>query len=62
MELMGAGFDKSVNSRYFILQFPRMLKIYSDRSIKDTVNFKKLQEMTKRCKEAPKNSEREEIY
>jgi len=59
---MGAGFDKPVNSRYFILRFPRVLKIYADRSFKDTVNFKELQEMAKRYKRAPKDSEEKEMY
>jgi DNA ligase 4 len=62
IELMGAGFDKPANSRYFTLQFPRMLKIHGNRSFKDTVNFKELQEMAKRYKGAPKDSEREEMY
>jgi DNA ligase 4 len=38
---MGAGFDKSVNIKYFILRFPRVLKIYNNRFFKETINFKK---------------------
>src|SRR5204862_8073276 len=60
VELMGAGFDKPSNSRYFVLRFPRMLKIHGDRSFKDTVSFEELQEMAKRCMEAPEDSEKEE--
>ena len=60
VELMGAGFDKPSNTRYFALRFPRMLKIHEDRSFKDTIGFEELQEMAKRCCEAPEDSEREE--
>ena len=45
VELMGAGFDKPANARYFVLRFPRVLKIHNDRSFKETVSFKELQEM-----------------
>jgi DNA ligase-4 len=62
VKLMGAGFDKPVNTRYFALRFSRMLKIHDDRSFKDTVSFEELQEMARRCREAPEESEREETY
>jgi hypothetical protein len=60
--LMGAGFDKPANTRYFALRFPRGLKIHDDRSFKDTVSFEELQEMARRCREAPEDSEREETH
>ncbi len=59
---MGAGFDKPANAKYFTLRFPRILKIYNDRSFKETVNFKELQEMISRYRAKPEESEREKIY
>ncbi|KAH8800812.1 hypothetical protein F5884DRAFT_890523 [Xylogone sp. PMI_703] len=61
-ELMGAGFDKPSNSRYFTLRFPRMLKIHGDRSFKDTTSLEELQKMTKQCSEVPEDSMREETH
>jgi DNA ligase 4 len=59
---MGTGFDKPANAKYFVLRFSRVLKIYNNRSFKETVSFKELQEMTGQYKEEPKNREIEEIY
>jgi hypothetical protein len=60
VELIGAGFDKPSNTKYFALQFLRMLKIHEDRSFKDTISFEELQEMAKRCSKVPEDSKREE--
>jgi DNA ligase 4 len=62
VELMGAGFHGPANIRYFALRFPRALKIYNDRSFKDTISFEKLQKIAKRCRKAPKNNKKEKIY
>ncbi len=59
---MGAGFDKPANARYFALRFPRVLKIYDDRTFKADVTFKELQEMARRCIEMPEDSEKEEMH
>jgi DNA ligase-4 len=42
IKLIGAGFDKSINIKYFALRFPRILKIYNNRSFKNTVSFEEL--------------------
>jgi DNA ligase 4 len=60
VELIGAGFDKPPNTRYFALQFPQILKIYKDRSFKDTISFEELQEMAKQYSKVPEDSKREE--
>jgi DNA ligase 4 len=60
VELMGAGFDKLANTRYFTLRFPRMLKIHGDRLFKDTISFEELQQMAKQCSEVQEDSKREE--
>jgi DNA ligase 4 len=60
VELMGVGFDKPADARYYTLRFPRVLKIHQDRTIKDTVSFDELQEMVLRSQESPEDSEGEE--
>jgi DNA ligase-4 len=62
IELMGAGFDKPANARYFALRFPRVLKIHNDRSFKETVSFEELQEIASRYRAEPEKSEREEMH
>jgi hypothetical protein len=62
VELMGAGFDKPANARYFVLRFSRVLKIHNDRSFKETVSFEELQEMAGQSREEPENRETEEMY
>ena len=42
-EVMGGGFDKPGNEDYFVLRFPRVLKIHWDRNFKDTIGFDELQ-------------------
>jgi DNA ligase-4 len=62
VEVMGAGFDKSANTRYFALLFPRVLKIHDGRSFKDVVAFEELQEMARRFRKAPEDSDGEETH
>jgi DNA ligase 4 len=62
VELMGAGFDKPANSRYFALRFPRVLKIHDDRTFQDAVSFEELQEMARQCIGMPEDSEGEEMH
>jgi DNA ligase-4 len=63
VELVGAGFDKPANARYFTLRFPRVLKIHQDRTFKETVSFNELQELARQSMEVPGDSEsEEEIY
>jgi hypothetical protein len=62
MKLIEAGFDKPANAKYFVLRFLQVLKIYNDRSFKETVSFKKLQEMMGQYKEEPEDSETKKMY
>jgi DNA ligase 4 len=62
VKLMGADFDKPANIRYFVLRFPRILKIHNNCSFKDTISFEKLQKIAKRYREASENNKREKIY
>ncbi|KAF2190305.1 hypothetical protein K469DRAFT_723135 [Zopfia rhizophila CBS 207.26] len=59
VDVMGAGFDKPANSRYFALRFPRVQKIHQDRTFKDTVSFDELQELARQSMEVPEESESE---
>ncbi|KAJ5089057.1 hypothetical protein N7532_007741 [Penicillium argentinense] len=43
VELMGSGFEKPSGARYFALRFPRILKIYTDRTFDDAASFQELQ-------------------
>ena len=52
-EVMGAGFDKPENKRYYTLRFPRVIKIHWDRSCEDTVSFAELQRMADRANRIP---------
>jgi DNA ligase-4 len=60
VELVGAGFDRPANARYFALRFPRVLKIHQDRTFKDTVSFNELQGLAERSMEVPVDNQSEE--
>ena len=45
VEVMGSGFDKNPNCGYFMIRFPRILKIHQDRTYEDTASLDELQEM-----------------
>jgi len=59
VEIMGAGFERPSNARYFTLRFPRKIservavKIHSDRCIADTTSFDELQELAEQSMAAP---------
>jgi hypothetical protein len=42
-KVVGTGFDKADNDRYFTLRFPRIQKIHGDRSCEDMISFDDLQ-------------------
>ena len=44
-EVMGGGFVKLANSEYYVLRWPRVLKIHQDRQWKDCVTLETLQRM-----------------
>ncbi|KAJ5563050.1 hypothetical protein N7461_001811 [Penicillium sp. DV-2018c] len=43
VEMLGSGFDKPSNARYWTLRFPRILKVHDDRSLEEAVSFQELQ-------------------
>ncbi len=52
IEVKGAGVDKPAGVRYITLRFPRLQKIYGDRTFKETASFDELQELARTSQEA----------
>ena len=52
-DIAGSGFDMSPNQNFYILRFPRVMKIQWDRDWKNAVSFQELQEMAAEAKRAP---------
>lgn len=53
VEVLGAGFEKPPNTDYYMLRFPRIIKIHHDRSYEDVVSFSALQSMAKESFKQP---------
>ena len=51
VEVVGAGFDRPSNSRYDTLRFPRVMKVYHDRTVGDAVTFTQYQSMAECSRE-----------
>ncbi len=47
-EVLGSGFERQANQKFYTLRFPRVLKIHWDRTWKDTVDFDELQAMAEK--------------
>ncbi|MCJ1407445.1 hypothetical protein MMC19_001516 [Ptychographa xylographoides] len=60
-EVKGSGFDKPPNCDYFVLRFPRLVKIHWDRDLRDTVSFNELQAMAAEAMNAPEGDLLSEI-
>lgn len=53
VEIMGAGFDRPQNAAYYVLRFPRLVKLHRDRNILDTSTFEELQEQAQKSMQVP---------
>ena len=51
VEVVGAGFDRPSNSRYDTLRFPRVMKVYHDRTVGDAVTLTQYQSMAECSRE-----------
>lgn len=63
VEMMGSGFEKPSNARYFTLRFPRILKVHTDRTFQDAVSHRELQLLAENARAIPEDDlsqEREE--
>ncbi|KAK5344797.1 hypothetical protein LTR61_011428 [Exophiala xenobiotica] len=47
VEVVGAGFDRPPNERFFTLRFPRIQKIHHDRTYADSLDFDEYQRLAK---------------
>lgn len=59
VEILGSGFEKPSGARYFTLRFPRILKIHSDRTMKDTASFGELQILAEAARAVPLEEQKE---
>ena len=50
VEVVGAGFDRPPNMRYFTLRFPRLVKIHHDRCVEDALDFVEYQQLADRSR------------
>lgn len=53
VEMMGSGFEKPSGARYFTLRFPRVVKIYWDRTFEDAASFSELQSLAEAARSVP---------
>lgn len=53
VEMMGSGFEKPSGARYYALRFPRILKIYTDRTFEDAASFQELQVLADDARSVP---------
>lgn len=59
-EVLGAGFQKPSNCKFYMLRHARVKKLHQDRSWKDCVSFQELQEQAITARSAPVDSESQE--
>jgi DNA ligase-4 len=61
VEVMGAGFERPQNARYFVPRFPRAsIKLHSDRSILETSSFEEFQEQAQKSMEVALDQEEQD--
>ena len=59
-EVLGAGFQKPSNCKFYMLRHARVKKLHQDRSWKECVSFQELQEQATTARSAPVESESQE--
>jgi DNA ligase-4 len=59
-EVLGAGFQKPSNCKFYMLRHARVKKLHQDRSWKDCVSFQELQEQATTVRSAPVDTESQE--
>lgn len=59
-EVLGAGFQKPSNCKFYMLRHARVKKLHQDRSWKDCVSFQELQEQAATARSAPVDTESQE--
>lgn len=61
VEMLGSGFEKPQNTRYYVLRFPRVIKIHSDREAEEAITFKGLQKLAKDSLSVPADGMSQEV-
>jgi DNA ligase-4 len=59
-EVLGAGFQKPSNCKFYMLRHARVKKLHQDRSWKDCVSFQELQDQATTARSAPVDTESQE--
>ncbi|GAB7330590.1 hypothetical protein MBLNU13_g02175t1 [Cladosporium sp. NU13] len=59
-EVLGAGFQKPSNCKFYMLRHARVKKLHQDRSWKDCISFQELQEQSATVRSAPVDTESQE--
>ena len=59
-EVLGAGFQKPSNCKFYMLRHARVKKLHQDRSWKDCTSFQELQDQAMAARSAPLDSESQE--
>ena len=60
-EVLGAGFQKQSNCKFYMLRHARVKKLHQDRLWKDCVSFQELQEQAATARSTPVHSESQEM-
>jgi DNA ligase-4 len=53
VEMLGGGFEKPSDARYFTLRFPRIQKIFLDRSFEEAASYQELQLLAEEARRVP---------
>ncbi|OCL02233.1 hypothetical protein AOQ84DRAFT_305094 [Glonium stellatum] len=61
VEILGSGFDKPQNEKFFMLRHPRIKKIHLDRSWQDTVCLEELNRLADEARKVPADSKQLDI-
>ncbi|KAK5797412.1 hypothetical protein VI817_003703 [Penicillium citrinum] len=61
VEVYGSGFEKPSGVRYYTLRFPRIRKIFPDRTFEDTPSFQELQLLAEYARSVPKEDLSNEV-
>lgn len=61
VEMVGFGFERPSGAKYFVLRFPRVVKIHSDRGVNEALSFKGLQQAAEIARTVPDEDLSQEI-
>lgn len=61
VEVLGSGFERPSNKKYWMLRHPRILKLHADRTWREACTFSDLQVLAEEAKAAPAEGESQEM-